>query len=314
MPTTQFPKVLADYQNGNTYVRLYDNGTKDRSWAYNEQPKSAFPDSIDIKITDYCDAGCDFCHESSTVKGRHAKPEVIYDILSDIPEKIELAIGGGDSLSHPQFEEILRELSKRFVCNVTVNSQHIARSRDRILRYWADNLIYGLGISVSGPIDFESEIYDVLTHKTVLHVISGLAHPNDVIQWYENIHDKILVLGYKNYGRGVSCGQANNTLIDNNLSAWRYFLPQVIRHFNLAFDNLAIEQLRVRDQVDSYDYERFYQGPDGSHSMYVNAVNDTFALSSTKARIKRNKRSILECFNVISQPDATDELIQIKEP
>jgi len=59
--------ILHSYQNGNTLVNLYNDGTKTRE--YEGEPKPVFPESIDVKITNYCDAGCTFCHEKSTRLG-----------------------------------------------------------------------------------------------------------------------------------------------------------------------------------------------------------------------------------------------------
>lgn len=59
-------EILNQYINGNTLVTIYNDGTKIRE--YNKDPQPEFPESIDLKITDYCDMGCPYCHESSTKK------------------------------------------------------------------------------------------------------------------------------------------------------------------------------------------------------------------------------------------------------
>jgi hypothetical protein len=57
------------YKNGNTFVEIYADGTKIRTTADEENPQPELPESIDLKITDYCDAGCAWCHENSTIHG-----------------------------------------------------------------------------------------------------------------------------------------------------------------------------------------------------------------------------------------------------
>lgn len=57
---------IAKYQNGNTTVIIMNDGTKIRE--YENAPEILHPESIDVKITDYCDMGCAYCHESSTKK------------------------------------------------------------------------------------------------------------------------------------------------------------------------------------------------------------------------------------------------------
>ena len=59
------------YQNGNYNVHLnLDNGTKIRE---NDLDffAPAYPESMDIKITNMCNMGCSFCHENSTPDGLH---------------------------------------------------------------------------------------------------------------------------------------------------------------------------------------------------------------------------------------------------
>ena len=90
------------YKNGNynVYIDL-DNGTKIRK--NNEDcfiPNTV--ESMDIKLTNRCTLGsnCVYCHEGSGPNGKHG------DILSpSFLDKLhpytELAIGGGNPLSHP---------------------------------------------------------------------------------------------------------------------------------------------------------------------------------------------------------------------
>ena len=58
-------KILAQYQNGNTSVKIYEDGTKIRE--YEGTPKTFFPESLDVKITDYCDLGCKFCLDGDSL-------------------------------------------------------------------------------------------------------------------------------------------------------------------------------------------------------------------------------------------------------
>ena len=99
---------IAQYKNGNTTVTIMNDGTKIRE--YENTAKIVHPESIDIKITDYCDMGCSYCHESSTTKGIHGDLNKLLEVISELPAGIELAIGGGNPLSHPNHVEFLQEL------------------------------------------------------------------------------------------------------------------------------------------------------------------------------------------------------------
>ncbi len=58
-------KILHDYQNGNYNVKIYSDGTKIRE-TQEDEFLPEFSENIDIKITDYCDAGCKFCFPKGT--------------------------------------------------------------------------------------------------------------------------------------------------------------------------------------------------------------------------------------------------------
>lgn len=63
-------KLIGTYKNGNYTVAIFDDGTKIRRTNDDEFIPS-FSESIDFKITNYCDAGCAYCHENSTKNGLH---------------------------------------------------------------------------------------------------------------------------------------------------------------------------------------------------------------------------------------------------
>lgn len=60
--------LLSKYKNGNVTVTLLSDGTKIQEWSDDETPNPTFPVSCDVKITDWCDAGCKFClHPDSLI-------------------------------------------------------------------------------------------------------------------------------------------------------------------------------------------------------------------------------------------------------
>ena len=59
-------KLIAAYNNGNYNVAIYDDGTKIRDNGNDSRIFTPeFPESIDLKITNYCDKGCKFCLKPS---------------------------------------------------------------------------------------------------------------------------------------------------------------------------------------------------------------------------------------------------------
>ena len=92
--------LIGKYQNGNYTVSLYDDGTKVRE---NDLDffDAAFPESMDIKITNRCNMNCPMCHEDSKCDGAHG------DIMSEsfidrLHPYTELACLSGDTVVHSE--------------------------------------------------------------------------------------------------------------------------------------------------------------------------------------------------------------------
>lgn len=285
-------KCLATYNNGNYNVCIYEDGTKIRTFI--KDPLPEHPESIDIKITNWCDAACDYCHENSVPSGKHASIEIIERMVKDLPPGVELAIGGGDPLSHPQIRNILKLFKdKGFISNITVNNQHTSRHRDSILSLREAKLVYGVGISYNKYYFIEEELLD---DNTIVHFIVGKDRAQDALSTLSK-HKKILILGYKEYGRGI---KYMNPGVYSNIREWRYWIYSILRRGIICFDNLALEQLNVRKFLPSDVWEKCYMGDDGKFTMYADAVKDMYAKSSTSLKEAGNGRTIKEYFSTIS--------------
>ena len=91
--------ILYKYQNGNVLVTILKDGTKIRE--YEDTPFIVHPESLDVKITNKCNLNCAYCHEMSNNDGEHADLEELKNVLSVLPSGVEIAIGGGNPLQHP---------------------------------------------------------------------------------------------------------------------------------------------------------------------------------------------------------------------
>lgn len=280
-------QVLSSYQNGNTQVTLYDDGSKERE--YEGIPQPLFPESIDVKITNYCDAGCSFCHEKSTTQGLHGDLEKLKEILATLPSGVELAIGGGNPLSHPELKNFLIWMKQRgLIANITVNQKHVEKYQDFLLDCLSEDLIKGLGISYNAT-KYLPHILPLIqaTDNLVFHVIMGINPVTDIeklnqVCKQENKECKILILGYKHFGFGINY-YLKNKKIDDNKYRWYTQLPMYFKDSNLilSFDNLAIKQLNLKRFFTDKAWETFYMGDDFIFTMYIDAVNQQFSPSST---------------------------------
>lgn len=271
--------LLHKYLNGNVLVSIYDDGTKIQKWPDDESPKPIFPNSFDLKITNYCDLGCKFCHEMSTVKGEHGDLVLMAKLVEELPMGTEIAIGGGNPLDHPgllSFLERCKELG--LICNLTINFNHLEKFYYTINKLLNEKLIYGLGISVNYT--FNQKLVESLdkTDNIVYHVIAGV----DPISILHKIKDskvaKVLVLGYKDVGRGINFHDKD---VDELKKEWYERLPNFIGKVHLSFDNLAISQLNIRRFFDEDSWKQFYCGGDGEFTFYIDLPNKKYAISST---------------------------------
>ena len=272
-------KLLNKYLNGNVTVTLFDNGTKIQEWDDNEGAHPDYPNSMDIKITDYCDVGCKWCHEKSTIKGKHADLEYLLEIIQDLPKGTELAIGGGNPLSHPGLVPFLISCkSLGLIPNLTVNYFHIVAQYPLINKLLDNGLIYGLGLSI--PDDFNESIINLINKKDnlVYHVIAGVNDLSILDKIKESPVQKCLILGYKDYGRGE---KYHSQEVTGNLQNWTDNLEQYIKKIHLSFDNLALKQLNIKQYLTDDEWSRFYCGTDGAFTMYIDAIEQKYAMSST---------------------------------
>jgi len=276
-----------------------------------------FPESIDIKVTDFCDARCPHCHEDSTKNGVHADETRLLDFATKcIPPGIELAVGGGNPLAYPGLEDFLRVLHhKKCIANLTVNTVHLNRYSDKLaeLDFWG--LFHGLGLSYNKAIggtallsDAMERMADTLRKNSVLHCIVGIDDVNDVISFAQSlyggadahsINGNILLLGAKSYGRG----QGPNM---DNIDKWRFYLARLVAWCrSVGFDNLAGKQLRLNELLTSDTIETHYMGNDGAHSMYIDAVKWEYAVNSVGTRFPIGNSTLYDMFAHVKKVAAT---------
>jgi MoaA/NifB/PqqE/SkfB family radical SAM enzyme len=286
-------KILYKYKNGNTEVTILEDGTKIRQFEGN--PNIVHPESLDCKITDYCDLGCPFCHENSTTKGKHANLIRLMKELVFLPPGVELAIGGGNPLSHPDLEDFLIELSNRgIIPNLTVNSKHVKQYIELIERLQKTNYIYGLGISVNTPEDIEEISLIKDKSNVVIHLIIGVVTPDIINKLKEVGFEKVLLLGYKDFGRGI---KFRNEYVDKNIKTWYQELIKYLGKSTISFDNLAIEQLHLKRLLTEKAWNEFYMGDDFTFTMYIDAVKQEYAPTSrSNDRASFKDYSLLEYF------------------
>lgn len=278
-------ELLGRYKNGNFVTTILSDGTKIRE-TKDDKFIPSFAENMDIKLTNKCNGGCAWCHEGSSMNGKHG------DILNEkfidtLHPYQEIAIGGGDVTSHPDLIPFLKKLKeKKVVANMTVNQIHFEKKQELIKKLVDEKLIYGLGVSLVNPTKHLIELIKQYPNA-VIHVINGVLKPSD-IKALENNNLKMLILGYKHLRRGNEYFETEQNDIESK-QQWLYEnLEDIIQKFNVvSFDNLAIEQLDVRRLLTQEEWDEFYMGRDSEFTYYIDMVEKKFAKSSTAPFDKR---------------------------
>lgn len=280
-----------EYKNGNYTVRILDDGTKYR---LSDDPMPEYPESIDVKVTNRCNGGCAFCHEKSTITGKHFDVNLALKLFKDLPRGIELAIGGGNPLEVSQdLRWLFRKTYNKAIFNLTVNAMHI----DTIGDLWPN----AIGISYRKDLhDKIKKFCDEERKETqkVIHLIAGVHSLDDLKRCLDDFK-RVLVLGYKQVGRGATY---YNNSVSLELDKWKANIGSYLygKKNIIVFDNLSISQLDVKRFFTKERWNDIYMGDDGQFTMYLDLVEKKYAVSSrSEERYDIGDLSVKEMFQKV---------------
>lgn len=257
--------------------------------------KTSTPELIDIKITDYCPSQCSFCYQNSTKEGKHASFEKIHELILSLSwsgriKPFEIALGGGEPTMHPQFADILKLCHDQgIIPNFTTNSEHWyqdAEIREAVMRYvggYARSVHHDYGVErvirMHDALDLLYSGEQYRNPKLNLHYILD-AHPmkdfNDVLKRVGRT-TPLIVLGYKEQGRAKKRPYINKGWLDTFFKMC--ICGQNMEHMSLGIDTLLAQQYEGEIKANGIN-ERLYYLNEGKHSLYIDAVNQTFGKSS----------------------------------
>ena len=239
------------------------------------------------------------CYESSSKEGKHADLDV--EFIKTLKPYTELAIGGGNPLSHPQLLEFLTMLKEyKIIANITVRQNDFMNNLELLKEYSDNKLLYGIGVSLIEPNeDFIKEIQKF--PNAVIHTIAGILNKEQLLKLL-NKNLKVLILGYKTCGKGKNFKQEFEESILVNIELLKRSIIKLAPLFKVvSFDNLAIEQLNLQSQIDPETWAEFYMGDDGQYTMYIDLVNKTFSKNSITEDRFELKSDIIKMFEIVKK-------------
>ena len=282
----------AQYINGNGIIEFnLKNGSSITTVFDDEDFKPTFPLNIDLNVSNRCIEGCAFCYAGCTRDGIKSDLRAFMDspFFQSLHPGTELAINMNDE------GEIDKELchflaycqGRGLIPNVTMHYNFFVKNYEWIREeyYKGRTFKYGLGVSTQEGMDLT--LFEGMD-RVVFHTIAGITSPA-LYGELQRRHAKVLILGYKDVGRGVTYSKQQLVDIHEKQDWLQQQLPIWVRnqisgdftHFGvLSFDNLAIEQLKVKDVIPARLWENFYRGDDGHHTMYIDLPNMSFAKNS----------------------------------
>lgn len=293
-------KRIATYKNGNTYTTLYEDGTKEH-FTMDDEFKFSFPESMDIQISQCCDNGCEWCYYGCSPTGKHGRL-FGWRFYGSIRPYTEIALNLQKPI-HPDFGAFLSFMTERnIICNVTVNQNHFMDDAlQKELNVWiSQGYIKGVGISLTNPKQ-EGFIEKVKEYpNAVIHVIAGIT-PWEDICYLMGYDLKLLILGYKAIGRGARYLTDYYSYVCGDIERLEDNLDDILNGFKVvSFDNLAIEQLHLKDKLSDKEWDTFYGGDDGTVTFFIDLVKGIFAKSSLSRIVYTiGDKTIDEMFEII---------------
>lgn len=301
--------MIKKYKNGNTFVAIdTKDGTKIR-YTPDDDFKPEFAESCDVHISNRCDNGCAFCYAGCTPDGDVGNL-LDWKFLDTLHPHTEMAL----NLQVPIPVEIIEFLEKlkekKVIPNVTVNQNHFMQDgfRHFLKKLQERNLIYGIGVSL---VEVNNEFKNAIREfdNLVIHCINGIVTTQQLYELSKIKGIKILILGYKKVGRGAEFIKDKEewTRVRNRKGFLYWNMEFIIKdHWfdTISFDTLATKQLNLKRYLTEEQFERFYQGDDGTSTFFINLVDGTFGVNSLTTKEERKAigdKSIDEMFKEVRE-------------
>jgi hypothetical protein len=284
-----------------------DGGAKIRL-SFNDEAKeylvASRPELVDLKITDYCPHGCEFCYQSSTKKGVHADMKQIQDVIYQMrtAEVFEVALGGGETTLHPEFDKILESAANMGITpNFTTFNMAWAKDEKKVeaVRKYCRSFAVSSMKDIAAIKEWNDKRhdarlpgYDAGLPEATLQIPLGCypeAEIRAAIQVAKKEYIPVTFLGYKHFGRGEGFAQQPSDWILDAVTG-----PEGLHQFGA--DSVFIEQYGEKLKEKGVS-PKLMVNREGAFSCYIDAVTMKMGASSyTKELHPVNEREVFGKF------------------
>lgn len=243
--------------------------------------KAAAPELIDIKITDFCPYGCEFCYQGSTTEGKHADKELLSNLIYTLSRMkvFEVALGGGEPTLHPYFIPLLQKFRDvGIVPNFTTkNLAWLNKKEDR------DAILESCGaFAYSAGTPDEVWRLGELTKEhgvdpkkvSVQYVLNTGGDLAGILEECRSRYFRLTILGFKETGFGKNFPQVPENWIE------------VVNEFRkdkwtrLGVDTSVIQMYGKQIEETLGVPKQLFTAEEGKFSMYIDAVTRRVGSSS----------------------------------
>jgi len=201
------------------YRAIFSNGKTFRFAVDPSKPvlPLKFEEFQDVKLTNFCNGACKYCYQDSTKKGKHGvniikRIEDFYGPLTENERPFQVALGGGEPTTHPEFIDVLNKFdSLGIMPNYTTNGMFIAGDQFEVTRLMeaTKELCGGVAISCHEHLQkyWKEAIKKFTEYKIKLNLHIIISDKQSVLDFrkifdeYEDLVDYFVLLPYQAMGR-----------------------------------------------------------------------------------------------------------------
>lgn len=246
--------------------------------------KASAPELVDLKITDFCPYGCQYCYQDSSAQGKHADQYTVSTLARQLAylKVFEVAIGGGEPTFHPDFVSILQHFREvGIVPNFTTRNIGWLREPEKARKIIEACGAFGYSVSSYQQVHELKTLldYNGFDMKPNIHVVLGVVDSYGLAQILKATADcgfATTLLGYKQVGRGAG-------FRPERIGDWIQVVKRATERrpygADIGIDTplaAEFEEGLINQNVDP----RLYETKEGGFSCYIDAVEEKMGPSS----------------------------------